>query len=449
MKKLGILILIILTLACGSKPLAEYDLLIKNVNLIDGTGKQLQKDVFVGIREGKIIDIQKNMFGLPKQTIDGTGKYLIPGLFDCHIHTSDYKRDFPRYVHYGVTSVFITGGSLCTNEYYAEMRQRGEQDSIPAPRVFHTSQHFSMEGRHPSKTYASPNWRDGESIFFLKDTLQIESLVQQVAKQPITGIKLTIEDGPHPPFVERMPQEFIKKTVEEATKHSLEVFAHVSDNVELEMGLDAGVQNYVHWTGIDIDFQKDTLILKKLDAIKPSFITTLTIDKGFLYPLFSEWVEAVRKEKVFDESDLAKANDSGYIARSKENIRFWEYYFQKEDISLTDIASFQVDDIKELQERGINFALGTDTGTFVLPGYSLHEEMQLFELGGMNQLEIIKMGTLNAAKMMNAQDSLGSIEVGKIADMVLLDKNPLENIENTTSIQTVIKNGVVQKRLNN
>ena len=92
--------------------------------------------------------------------------------------------------------------------------------------------------------------------------------------------------------------------------------------------------------------------------------------------------------------------------------------------------------------------LGTDTGNdFNFPGYSLHEEMQLLEIGGMEPLDIIKMGTLNAAKMMKAQDSLGSIEVGKIANLILLDKNPLESIRNTLEINKVIKNGVVQKRL--
>ncbi|MDC6389226.1 amidohydrolase family protein [Maribacter sp. PR1] len=446
MNKIMFLITVVFLFGCNSDRNVEYDLLISNVNLIDGTGNAIQKEVSVGLTNGKIMAIGKGSIGMGKEMIDGTEKYLIPGLFDCHIHTSDYERDFPIYVHYGVTSVFVTGGSLCTDEYYAEMRQRGNQDSIPAPHVFHTSQHFSMEGRHPVKTYKG-NWVDGETVFLLKDTLQIEELVKSVSKNPIVGIKLTIEDGPHPPMVERMPQAFINKVQEEATKNGTDVFAHVSDNVELEMALDAGIQNFVHWTGIDIDFQKDTLLLKKLYAIEPSFITTLTIDKGFLYPLFPEWVEAVRQEGIFDEADLEKANDSGYIARSNDNIKFWRYYLQKEDIGLTDIASFQVDDIKKLQKKAINFALGTDTGTFVLPGYSLHEEMLLFELGGMDRMEIIKMATLNAAKMMKAQDSLGSIEIGKMADMVLLDNNPLENIENTLHIHTVIKNGVVQKRL--
>ena len=106
-----------------------------------------------------------------------------------------------------------------------------------------------------------------------------------------------------------------------------------------------------------------------------------------------------------------------------------------------------MDDIKELYENGIIFALGTDTGPFVFPGHSLHEEMQLLELGGMDQLEIIKMATLNASRVLNAQDSLGSIEIGKIANLVLLDKNPLEDIRNTLSIHSVIKRGRIQKRI--
>ncbi|MCB0373848.1 MAG: amidohydrolase family protein [Muricauda sp.] len=446
MKKIASIAFFLFLVGCTNKESEQFDLVISNVNLIDGTGKPLQSNVTVGIRDGKIIAIDTVSVEDAVNHIDGTGKYLIPGLFDCHVHIGDFERDFPKFVHYGVTSILITGGSLCTNEYYTAMRAHGNQDSIPAPFVFHTSQHFTMEGRHPVKTYQG-NWVDGKTVFLLKDTLQIEALVKEVSQYPNVGIKLTIEDGPHPPWVERMPQDFINKVQKEATKNGTEVFAHVSDNIELEMALDAGIQNLVHWTGIDLDFQKDTLLLNKLYRQKPSFITTLMIDKGFLYPLYPDWVEAVRRERVFDEEDLSKANDPGYIARSNDNISFWKDFFQKEEIELKDIASFQVHDIKALYEKGILFALGTDTGPFVFPGYSLHEEMQLFELGGMDPLEIIKMGTLNAAKMMHAQDSLGSIEKGKIANLVLLDKNPLEAISNTLEINTVIKRGEIQKRI--
>lgn len=375
MKYLFCFIFLYCLLACNSTKQDSFDLVISNVNVIDGTGNPMQAHISVGITDGKIVDMDSSStMDDGKKVIDGTGKYLIPGLFDCHVHTNDFESDFPIYVHYGVTSIFITGGSLCTNEFYAAMRKQSNQGTIPAPLVFHTSQHFTMEGRHPLKTYKG-DWVEGKSVFLLKDTLQIESLVKEVTQYPITGIKLTIEDGPHPPWVERMPQAFIDKVRKEATENGTEVFAHVSDNIELEMAMDAGIQNLVHWTGIDLAFQRDTVLIDKIYRVRPSFISTLMIDKGFLYPLFTEWIEAVRGENVFDEAYLAKADDPDYRARAEDNIKCWKDFFQKEEIELKDIADFQVDDIKKLYEKGVIFALGTDTGPFVLPGYSLHEEM--------------------------------------------------------------------------
>ena len=440
--------LVVLLMGCSPEQSAQFDLVISNVSLIDGTGGPVQTRISIGIKDERIVAIGTSLTGKIDNSIDGTGKFLIPGLFDCHVHTGDFERDFPRFIHYGVTSVFITGGSLCTNEYYEVMRKRGNQNSVAAPHVFHTSQHFSMQGRHPSKTYPSDKWRDGETIFYLKDTLQIENLVKQVAQHPIVGIKLTIEDGPAPPFVERMPQAFIDKTVREASKYGIEVFAHVSDNEELKMAIKGGVQNLVHFTGVNIDLQ-DSIQLKLLDKFKerdPFWITTLMIDKSFLYPLHPEWFE---NEFMLPEyRNMVKKLTPELTERAKIYINILREEYGLEESDLATFMIPQVEDIQFLYGSGFNMVLGTDTGNdFNFSGYSLHEEMELLELGGMKPKDIIKMGTLNAAKMMNAQDSLGSIEVGKIANMVLLNKNPLKSITNTLEINTVIKQGVVQNRL--
>ena len=433
-------------MGCGSKETNQFDLVIANVNLIDGTGNPLQNKVSIGIKNGKIMAIDSVLSGA--NTLNGEGKYLIPGLFDCHVHTEDFQNDFPKYVHYGVTSIFITGGSICTNENYKIMRELGNQDSVPAPYVFHTSQHFTMEGRHPSKTYVSDKWRDGISIFYLKDTVQIEKLVQEVAQYPITGIKITIEEGPAPPFVERIPHEFVAKTVKEASKYDLEVFAHVSDNLELKMAIDAGVQNLVHFTGVDIipEDSVQVALLKEFRQRNPSWVTTLMIDKSFLYPIYPEWFN---EEHLLPEYRRKKENITpDYIARAEMTRAILKEAYDVESNSFYDLMQPQVEDVQLLYDQGFNMVLGTDVGDeFNLLGYSLHEEMQILEEGGMDPSDIIKMGTLNAANMMHAQDSLGSIEVGKIANLVLLDKNPLESISNTLTINKVIKNGVVQERL--
>lgn len=447
MKNIYIVILLFLS-TCAPEENSAFDLVISNVNLIDGTGSGLQKNVNIGIKGNRIVAIDAKELVQKAKVIDGSGKFLIPGLFDCHVHTGSYKKDFPKFIHFGVTSIFITGGGICTNSYYKEMRDMGNQDTLPAPKVFHTSQHFTMEGRHPVKTYGSSRWREGKTVFFLRDTLQIEELVKEVAQHPIQGIKLTIEDGPHPPLVERMPQEFINKVQKEADKNGLEVFVHVSDNVELQMAIDANIRNIVHFTGVDLDFQRDDALVNKIYSDSISWVTTLMLDKSFLYPLHPEWIKEQKIQEVYDKSYLMGMEDPGFIFRAKDYVDFMRDYLKTENIELSDVITFQVEDIQELFKNGVNMVLGTDTGnTFVLPGYSLHEEMQLLEMGGMEPLSIIKMGTLNAATMMKAADSLGSIETGKIANMVLLDKNPLETIKNTLEINAVIKNGVVQQRI--
>ena len=434
---------------CASTESEEFDLIISNVNLINGTGSPIQNNVNIYIKDKKIAKIEKAEIGSGRIVIDGTGKYLIPGLFDCHTHTGDYKVDLPRFIHYGVTSILITGGSKCTNDFFAEMRVMGAQDSIPAPRVSHTSQHFTMEGKHPVKTYPSNDWIDGKSVFFLRDTLQIESLVKQVAQYPIVGIKLTIEDGPFPPFVDRMPQEFVNKVVKEAAKNGLEVFVHASDNEEFAMAQRAGVKNYLHYVMIDLDWERDSTIINWLDENNTSIVTTLMLKKSWLYPLRPDWIERLRQTNIYDLEEIEYLSAPARKGKSLGILKARKFMTDKIPPTLLSMITNQMEDLKLLNEMGINITLGTDTGNdFILPGISLHEEMQIMELGGFKPLEIIKMSTHNAAKMLHQLDSMGTIEVGKYADMILLNRNPLDSIKNTLSINKVIKNGLAQRRIN-
>lgn len=436
--------------SCKKEKVETFDLVISNVNLIDGTGADLQKGVTVYVKDSKIskIDTATIVSSEQKHSIDGDGKYLIPGMFDCHAHTGDYKSDFPRFIHYGVTSVFIPGGGTCTNEYFRQMRDMGEQDSVPAPKVFHTSQHLIVEGSHPVKTYSSSSWKEGESFFILKDTVQISELVKNVSKYPISGIKLTIEDGPYPPFIERMPQEFVDHVNKEALKNGTRVFVHISDNLELEMAIDAGIKNFLHYTGVDLDFEKDKDLIQRIYRDSISWVTTLMLDKSMMYPKNPEWFDVGSLKEIYPAKEFEKMNNPDYIFRAEEFVKFFQEYYGFDNPTLKQVVQFQVEDFIELSKNGVNLVLGTDTGNdFILPGYSLHEEMQLLELGGMNPGQIIKMGTLNAAKMLEVDDRLGSIEEGKIANMVLLDGNPLETITNTLKINSVFKNGKVQTRI--
>ena len=113
--------------------------------------------------------------------------------------------------------------------------------------------------------------------------------------------------------------------------------------------------------------------------------------------------------------------------------------------TLDGVLAPQIDDLKRLHEEGCNLVIGTDTGNdFIFPGLSMHEEIEIMA-SGFEPIDIIKMATHNAAAMLGVLDEIGTLEAGKRAGMVLLDRNPLEAISNTRSISAVFKNGVVQR----
>ena len=100
-----------------------------------------------------------------------------------------------------------------------------------------------------------------------------------------------------------------------------------------------------------------------------------------------------------------------------------------------------------MNEKGVKFIAGTDfPNPYVFPGFSLHDELSLMVKGGMPALDALRSATINPAIFMNKKADFGSVEVGKLASLVLLNKNPLENVENTKTIETVIVRGKVYNR---
>ena len=437
------LLILIAMISCK----VDYDVAIINVNLIDGTGNNARDNINVYISGNRIAEI--STASIPaKIEINGSGKFLIPGLMDAHTHPDPIEETADKFIHYGVTSILVTGCKVCTDDHYSYLRKLGNQHEEPCPRIFHTSQHFTLEGSHPVKTYPNPKWQHEKTIFLLNETSDIPGYVERVASNPIEGIKVTIEDGPDPPYLPRMQPPMLKKIVEEAARHDLEIYAHVSDIQEVRIAQQAGVQNYVHFVGVDINWETDEMMIDSLLTKKVSWVTTLMMDKSFLYPLNPDWLNETYVKNIFPEKEWSKELIARKMPYAKITMKILKNAMKLPEPVFQSLILEEGYDLKKLKEKGCNLVVGTDTGNdFVFPGYSVHEEMQLLEMGGFDPLDIIKMTTLNGSKMLGTQDSLGSIEVGKIADMVLLNKSPLISISNTLSIHSVIKNGRIQKSI--
>ncbi len=453
-KYLLIIILLLFISACSNNSKPEFDLIIADVSMIDGTGKEIQSGVNVYVKDDTIARIDLNEINKSHGVIDGSGKYLIPGLFDAHYHLQDVPNDtvlsspsLKQLIHFGVTGVLIPGGSLASYENLEHLKQLEATGEITAPHLFYTSLMAAIEGGHPMKMYGEKYYTDSVSVHIIKDTNHIKSIVREASGQDAVGIKIMIEDGPMPPFTPRMPQDYIHAFSSAGKEYGLPVFAHVSDMTEVRMGVKGGVDAFMHFVGVQIDWEKDQGTIDRIVSDSISWVTTGMLFKSFFYPLNKDWLEQ-DAFNVFEEDQMRPLTDQDGQLEA-ESRRILSEYFGSDNLPMEAGLKPMMSILKKLYDKGVNIVLGTDVGgrPYILPGISVHEEMQLLELGGFPPEEIIKISSYNAAKMMGISNEFGSIEAGKKADMVLLDENPLESISNTLSINTVIKNGMIQKRL--
>ncbi|MGY5851737.1 amidohydrolase family protein [Salegentibacter sp. F14] len=431
----------------------HYDMIIRDVDLIDGTGRDLQPGVDIYVENGIISAIVEEELNVTADTvINGAGRYAIPGLFDAHYHFINYrKRDLEDYkeqgkylLHFGITNILITNGII---EDMQKFKKRIDTDKARGPRIFYTSRMATIPGAHPAKREYKDLFTEGENIEYVKDTLDIKQIVKTAMDEGAIAIKIAIEDGPTPPLIERMPASFIQKFSREANKFDLPLFAHISDMEEVKMSVENGVDALMH--GALVQLPEDKELLKNMGDKNISWVFTNMISKATIfYPLNLQWLEEEPYE-IFNEIYMKSISDpDGSKAERSRQILLNYFQFDSVPTFETFIKETMNSNSVILQE-GVNIVVGTDTGgpsPYILPGISVHEEMEILQLSGINPLEVIKMATLNAAKMMGQSDSLGSVEDGKVADIVILDKNPLKNIHNTLSISTVIKDGKVQGR---
>ncbi|MGI8581077.1 MAG: amidohydrolase family protein [Chitinophagaceae bacterium] len=128
--------------------------------------------------------------------------------------------------------------------------------------------------------------------------------------------------------------------------------------------------------------------------------------------------------------------------------KWWSQFTKEDTASWRKLYELQLKIVKELYKAGAPFLAGSDNGAaiMILPGFGLHEELSLLVLAGLPPFKALQAATINPAVFLNKQKELGTVEVGKLADLVLLDANPLEDISNTRKINAVVANGRLLQR---
>jgi len=437
------------TAACLAQSATSSTLIIHDVTIIDATGAAAKPHQTVIMRDGKIqaIDSSGGGFGgkLPGTHVDGTGKFLIPGLWDMHVHMvfGDWfprgkEVTLPLFIANGITGVRDMGGEL---EVLQQWRQEISAGTLIGPRIV-------MSG--PMLDGPKPRFPSSIAVRTPEDGRRA---VDDLKRRGADFIKLQ----------SLIPRDAVFAIADEAKKQGIPFVGHVPDAVRASEASNAGQRSFEHLIGI----------FEGSSPLEDEFIKGAKTEKQFLSTYDPKRAEALfsllaknqtwqcptlvweRGGNLIDQTDFAHDTHAKYVPAYWKEVTWKRFTDEIEhDFNTDDLATRKAFVAKELEvvnamrRAGIPFLAGTDTppGVYIFPGFSLHEELQRFVAAGFSPMEALQTATLNPAKFLAMDDQLGTIEKGKVADLVLLDANPLDDIRNTQKIAAVIVNGLYLSR---
>lgn len=466
MKYLGHILyiaILILSSCKTSEVIFEDALCIENISTIDPVDG-LKSNQTVIIKEGKVYQItpsQELQLSKKNTIIDGTGKFLIPGLWDAHVHFA-YMEElassmFDLFLVYGVTSVRDTGGAIT---FVNEWKKKSLANPTNTPRVMIAGP--LLDGL--------PNVYDGSdpdhpSLSVGLNTL--EEIKEQVNKLEIQGVDFLKA------YEMLSPEQFALIT-QLGKEKGLKVTGHVPLSMDVISASNAGLNSMEHLRNLELSCASNA---EELLQQRQELLASGKEIKGAA--LRSKIHQEQRKIAIenFDEIkaqevlNVLAANDTWQIPTLTLSTGFTKQHFMdldfkesfkflpkaieeewkkgidnilKENITESDIqrTNWTLSITEKIHKTGINIMAGTDCPIFFLtPGRSLHQELAVLVEAGLSPLEAIKTATLNPAKYFNLENELGTIKEGKWADLVILNANPLEDIKNTMLINGVIKQG--------
>jgi hypothetical protein len=427
-------------------------LVIKRVTVIDATGKPGQPNMTVVIAAGRIVAVSPwKKAKVPKnaQVLDGTGKFLIPGLWDMHTHGirgNQAAQDYSLYLANGVLGVRYMLGPPNAREW----RARQAALSKPAPSVFLASPVFDGP---------KPVWPDSITV---ADETQARQAVAQQKELGADFIKV----------YSLLPRDAYFAIADEARKRSISFVGHVPQSVKVVEASDAGQKSIEHLDGLALgcSAQEEALsaeaqritsmwpamafagrAFETYDEVKAQYLFARLVKNGtWQCPTLTLLRSVSRRE----DPQLSNDDRLKYIA--KDTRSFWENsrnnpqlkgLTEKERAALQLMFSKSMRLVGDMHRAGVSMLAGTDyPNPYCFPGFGLHDELALLVESGMSPMAALQAATTNAARFMGQLDRRGTIEIGKIADLVLLDRNPLADIHNTRAIQAIVLNGKLMTR---
>ena len=438
---------------------------ITHVTVIDATGEASKAD-FTVITQGQRISAVGPSSSTPipnsAKIVDGSGKFLIPGLADMHIHLTGAgeptgSREFiiPLLIANGITTVRDMGGKI---EYLKALRQEINSGKRAGPQIFFTGPY--LDGNPPSF----------QPSVVVQNAAEAVAAVQTLKREGVDFIKVQ----------SRLQPEAYYAIAEESKKQGIRFVGHVPDSITVVAASDAGQASIEHLTGILLgcSSREEELRQRQLVPLSPgepkeqavarerkwnqdllaSFSQQRALSLSQKFVMNQTWQVPtlpllVHLGYLVPETDRIGDSRLEYIPRAVRET--WDSTRKALLESRTEIDFDQrrhlikesMQAVKAMNDSGVAFMAGTDAAApNVFPGFSLHEDLEFLVEAGLTPLQALQAATSNPAEFLHRSAEQGTIQAGKRADLVLLEANPLQDIRNAQKIRSVILNGHLFER---
>ena len=451
---------VLLLTVIGGNAVAQkksVDVLIKSGSLIDvPSGKVLTKKL-IAIRGNTIVgvfDERQARTIRAKNVIDATGKFIIPGLWDMHVHFGggdtliDENRNlFPLYIAHGITGIRDAAADLSSS--VLQWRDDIEKGRLVGPTLFTSGP--KLEG------YKSSWIGDLE----VSTPAEVDHMLDSLQAMKVDFIKIT--DNTIKP-------DLYLYILEQTRKRGLKTSGHVPFALTMDQVSSAGLGSVEHMTYVlKAGSRRDQEVARKVAAGTMTNRVALPIllqsfDESTALAVYRRMAKngtvvvptlsISRVTAYLDQESHQKDSYLQYLGKGLRNTYAWRVNRAAQDGPEAIADRHAVYEktsslLPLLREAGVTIMAGTDAGflnSFVYPGIGLHHELGYFVKAGLTPLQALQSAIIPGPAFLNKTSRYGGISAGKQADLVLLDRNPLQDIEATQAIDTVVLRGVVYNR---
>jgi len=432
---------------------AEANILVfTHVTVIDGTGEPAQPAMTVLVTGERITAVGKSAsIRVPTNAVvvEGKGKFLIPGLWDMHVHW--YEKEYlPLFLANGVTGIRLMLGTPMHHDWQKAIAA----GKLIGPRLFIASP--IVDGPKPvwPGSITAANASEGR---------------QAVAKAKESGADFV-------KVYSLLPREAYFAIALETKKQGISFAGHVPDGVSIEEASAAGQKSIEHLTGVLAGCSREEARLMESERAIGASLTTNDAMTALTQmrrnnPLALETYSPRKAERLFallktnhtwqcptlvvlrnvrhlDDASITNDARLEYMPWSIKATWDPSLDFRLKSLTADDVRLGKEVNRKEfaivgsMQRAGVEMLAGTDTlNPYCFPGFSLHDELELLVKAGLKPTEALPAATRNPARFMGREQELGTIAPGKLADLVLLDENPLQAISNTRKIHALVYGG--------